>query len=166
LQLPPGHQDRGLVHLNLANAAWALGDVEEARIHYEHALRVWEDISEEHPWLSYALTGLGRVRLAADDAPGAVELLDRAIELRDHEQEDAMNLAETSLLLARALWATQRNPQRALELATQARDLAKAVEPANVADLERLLSGVQTFGLSERLVPAGLGLFDRRHPPR
>ena len=164
--LAPGHQDRGLLHLNLANAAWAVGDVEDARTHYEHALRIWEDISDEHRWLSYALTGLGRTRLAADDAPAAVELLERAYDLRDHEQEDSMNLAETSLLLARALWATQRNPERALELAMQARDLARASEPANVSDLERLLSGAQIFGLSDRLVPAGLGLIDRRHPPR
>jgi eukaryotic-like serine/threonine-protein kinase len=163
--LAPGHHDRGILHLNLANASWALGEIEDARVHYDHALRIWEDIADEHPLLAYALTGVGRARLAANDAPGAVEMLDRAFELRDHEQEDAMNLAETSLLLARALWATQRNSQRALELAAHARDLAKSSEPADASDLERLLSGAEIFGLSDRLVPAGLGLIDRRHPP-
>jgi eukaryotic-like serine/threonine-protein kinase len=164
--LAPGHDVRGILHLNLANAAWAVGDIETSGAHYEHARRVWEDAADDHPLLAYALTGLGRARLAADDAPGAVEVLDRALELRDDPSEDAINVAETSLLLARALWATQRNSERALELAARARDLAKADEPANASDLERLLSGAEIFGLSDRLVPAGLGLIDRRHPSR
>jgi hypothetical protein len=70
-------------------------------------------------------------------------------------------VAETSLVLARALWATGADPTRARALAVRARELAGAAEPVDEAGLQRVLSGQEYPRFTDQLVPAGLGAINR-----
>jgi tetratricopeptide (TPR) repeat protein len=161
-ELDPQHPDLGLVNLDLANALLALREHAKARQHYADALAIWQEVlSEDHPLLAYALTGLGRCDLALGARAAALESLQRAYELRDHEDGDRLDLAETSLVLARALWATGTDPTRARALAVRARDLAGAVEPVDDAGMQRVLAGEEYPRFTDQLVPAGLGATNR-----
>src|SRR5690606_30968541 len=117
-ELDHEHPDLGTAELDLANALWALSDPAKARQHYAQALEIWQEVlPEDHALLAYALTGLGRCDLALGAPATALESLERAYELRDREGEDDLNVAETSLVLARALWTTGEDPTRARALA-------------------------------------------------
>jgi tetratricopeptide (TPR) repeat protein len=156
------HPELAHAHLHLANALVATREYGEAATHYQHALDQWEEqLGAEHPRLAYALTGLGRVRLAVDDASGAVEPLERALELRKHEREDPLNVAETSWLLARALAMTGGDQTRILELVRAAFDAVDVEVPTDALELRRVLGGGELPGVTDRLVPAGLSLVDR-----
>ena len=148
------HMDRGAEESQLLS---------EARENYGHALNIWEEsFSDDDPMLAYALTGLGRTNLDMGEGQTAVELLSRALELRNHKDEDKLNLAETSLLLGRAIWTTGQDQQRAIELAIAARDTVGAAEPAAHAGLRSVLSGGPAAGFTDQLVPAGLSASNRR----
>ncbi|MEM6296820.1 MAG: serine/threonine-protein kinase [Myxococcota bacterium] len=163
--LPPGHTDLGFAHLNLANSLWATGQAESAREHYALAKGVWETaLGEDHPHLGYALTGLGRALLETGDPDQALPYLERAYELRDHEDEDELNIAEVSLLLGRAQYLTGRDQARALELIQVARDMIGAYEPTDDAGLLRVLTGGEHERFTDQLVPAGLGVNNRYRP--
>jgi len=156
------HPELAHAHLHLADGLVAARELGEAATHYQHALDQWEEqLGAEHPLLAYALTGLARVRLAVDDPSGALELLERALELRRHEREDPINVAETSWLLARALWATDGDQTRVLELVRTAFDTVGLEVPADPIELRRVLEGGALPGLTDRLVPSGLSLIDR-----
>ncbi|MEM9461920.1 MAG: serine/threonine-protein kinase [Myxococcota bacterium] len=161
-ELDPEHPDLGTANLDLANTLWALGEHDKARKHYAEALRIWEELlPDDHPLLAYPLTGLGRCDLALDATASAIDSLERAYTLRDHEDEDRLNLAETSLVLARALWKQGEDLTRALDLAVRARDLAGAIEPRDSAGMQRMLAGGAVPKLTDQLVPAGLGALNR-----
>jgi tetratricopeptide (TPR) repeat protein len=161
-ELDPQHPDLGLANLDLANALWAVGQHTQARQHYADALAIWQAVlPEDHPRLAYALTGLGRCDLVLGARAAAVESLERAHELRSDEDEDRVDEAETSLLLARALWATGADPTRARALAVRARDLVGAVEPVDDASLQRVLAGEEYPRFTDQLVPASLGATNR-----
>ena len=161
-ELDESHPDLGTVHLDLANALSSLDQHMEARDHYQQALTIWEvALPEDHPLIAYALTGIGRSDLALDAPQNAIDSLERAHEIRDHEDEDQLNLAETKLVLGQALWAAGRDPMRAQDLARQARDLAGSVEPTDDMGFQRLLGGAEVPRLTDLLVPAGLGTSNR-----
>jgi tetratricopeptide (TPR) repeat protein len=165
--LPPGHADLGYAHLDLANALWATGQVESAREHYALTLGVWKSaMGEEHPLVAFALTGLGRSLLETGAPAEALPHLERALELRSHEDEDDLNVAEVSLLLGRALYLSGRDQARALALEVRARDLVGAYEPADDAGLLRVLTGAEYERFTDQLIPAGLGVTNRYRPER
>ncbi|MEX1369383.1 MAG: tetratricopeptide repeat protein, partial [Nannocystaceae bacterium] len=161
-ELDEHHPDLGTVELDLANTLWSLGEHQAAREHYAVALSIWEEsLPEDHPLLGYALTGIGRCDVQLGAPAAAIEPLERALELRGRDGEDRLDLAETKLMLARALWASGADLARALELAVSARDLAGAVEPSDDEGFQRLLGGAEVPRLTDLLVPAGLGATNR-----
>ncbi len=163
--LPPGHADLGFAHLDLANSLWATGSSESAREHYALALGVWESsMGEEHPLVAYALTGLGRTLIDTGAPQDAVPLLERALELRTHEDEDNLNIAEVSLLLGRALYMSGQDQTRGEALVRHARDVVGAYEPTDAAGLLRVLTGGEYERFTDQLVPAGLGVTNRYRP--
>lgn len=163
--LPPGHADLGYAHLNLANSLWATGRAESAGEHYALALRLWEDaMGEEHPLVAYALTGLGRTLLETGAPLDALPHLERALELRTHDEEDGLNLAETSLLLGQALYVSGNDQMRARDLVLQAQQDTGAYEPTDEAGLLRVLTGGEYERFTDQLSPAGLGVTNRYRP--
>ena len=165
VSLGPEHPDTAYAALALGKVRFLTGDAEGAREAYARALDVWEKtLPEDNPLLAYALTGLGRSQLALSNVPEAVGSLERALAIRDDDQEDRLNLAETSLALARALWVTGADTTRALELAAQARELSGSIEPADEEGLRQLLDGADVPALTDRLQPAAL-VTSNRHAP-
>ncbi len=163
--LPPRHPDLGYAHLDLANSLWATGQAESAREHYALALAVWEaTMGEEHPLVAYALTGLGRTMLETAAPLDALSYLERALELRTHEGEDDLNLAEVSLLLGQALYVSGDDQARARDLVMRARNLSGAYEPTDEAGLLRVLTGGEYERFTDQLSPAGLGVTNRYRP--
>jgi len=157
-ELDASHSDLAIAQLDLGNALWALSEHRPAEQAYARALEIWQDtLPEDHPLLAYAFTGLGRCALANGEVDAAIEHLERAHEIRNHEDEDKLNLAETSLLLARALWVTGRDPERALTLAGEARELSGATQPVDDEGLRALLDGTDVPRFADELVPASLG---------
>jgi hypothetical protein len=112
--------------------------------------------------IAYALTGLGRTLLAQSDPDGAVDLLERALSIRDAEDEDKLNIAETNLVLAQALWRSARDTDRAMDLVLRARDATGAYEPRESAGLRKVLEGEEVPRFTDQLVPAGLGVRNLR----
>jgi len=97
----------------------------------EHDLRLSIDrwvsvLGDEHYWLAYPLTALGKA-LVADGRPGeAIELLERAVHLREHGEANRGLLAESQFALARARGNVgDRAATRALAVA--ARDTYRAL---------------------------------------
>ncbi len=163
--LPPGHADLGFAYLNLANSLWAVGQVESAREHYALAQTVWEAaMGEDHPLVAFALTGRGRTILDLGAPVDALPYLERALELRTHEDEDDLNLAEVSLLLGRALYVSGQDQMRAITLVKQARDQTGAVEPNDDAGFLSVLTGSEFERFTDQLIPAGLGVANRYRP--
>jgi tetratricopeptide (TPR) repeat protein len=128
---------------DIGNSLEAAGDPVEARAYHERALVVWEHTrGKDHPDLAYALTTLGLLDVEAEQAPQAVERLERALKLRGGRGLDPRLLAHTQFALARALHATGGDPPRARELATKARDTfasGKSTDPARAAEIESWL---------------------------
>jgi hypothetical protein len=76
----------------------------------------------EHTLLVHPLKGLGVARRRTGDVAGAVAVLERALALPGVVDGDPEILAEVRLALARALWASGSDRDRALELARLARE--------------------------------------------
>jgi tetratricopeptide (TPR) repeat protein len=128
------HPDLAAIENNLAEIELEAGNLAAARRRFEAARAIWEQTG----WtrlLPYALTGLGRLALAENDAHGARPLLERALELRSTIPGTLPEeLAETRLALARAIGKDE--PQRALTLARAARDVYRDAGPHHARRLE------------------------------
>ena len=70
-------------------------------------------------------------------------------------------LAETELLLGRALWAADRDPERAMQQVLSARDTVGAYEPFEKTALRRVLEGGAVPRFTDQLDPAGLSVTPR-----
>lgn len=111
---------RGEIHLSLHQPAAAATD-------FTRALAIWQDeLPPGHVYLSYALTGLGRARLATGAPAAAIAPLEQALLIRDTNNAEPEERAETMFALAQALWRTERDRPRALRLVERARDLLPA----------------------------------------
>jgi tetratricopeptide (TPR) repeat protein len=70
--LPPGHPQLALRHLELADCDFALGLLDDARIHYEESLRLGLSLAgERNPTMLQARLGLGETLVSLGDASGA-----------------------------------------------------------------------------------------------
>jgi tetratricopeptide (TPR) repeat protein len=129
--LGPDHLEL-VVNLGLlGNALRAQGRYEEARATFERALAISESAHE--PRLrslphAYALTGLGRVLFEQKEYAEALVVLERAVTRAEGSYRELLytsgqeHVAEPRFALARTLWKTGKDRERALELAKKARD--------------------------------------------
>ncbi|MGA9521236.1 MAG: serine/threonine-protein kinase [Myxococcaceae bacterium] len=106
----------GSWHLHEKRFREAVSLLEKARDIQHKAL------GAEHPHLSRTLALMGRARLGLGDRERAILELERAIALAQKEGSPPGTLEESRFALARVLWETRRDGQRAVELATQARE--------------------------------------------
>jgi tetratricopeptide (TPR) repeat protein/predicted Ser/Thr protein kinase len=101
---PDGHPSVGHSLNNLGEVLLLQGRYAEARERYTAAIAIWDrTLGPDHPTLGYPLTGRGAVALELGDPQRAREDLERAYELRTHNEVPPTSLGETEFLLARAL---------------------------------------------------------------
>ncbi len=129
-------QSLGMEHMltasslaNLADVQLALGDVTAAERGYRRALPIFEGaIGREAFPVSYPLTGLGEVLNEQGRHAEALPLLERALAIRESVPCPPPEMLHTRFELARALYATDTDRARALELARSALELARGLE--------------------------------------
>jgi serine/threonine protein kinase/tetratricopeptide (TPR) repeat protein len=134
------HPEAGI---RLVNGA----EFQNAAAHYDlaldfaaKALRIYErELEPDHPLVAYALTAMGNGLLGTGRAESAIEVLERALDIRTRKDPESELLAETRFALARALWETRRARERAISLATEAK--ASLHEGRATKDLEQRIDG-------------------------
>jgi len=160
--LAEGHPDLAVAHLNLANSLLALGDIEEAGHHYAEALHIAESqLGVDHPFVADALTGLGRTWIEPGNAAEALNPLRRALAIRERNADDPLSIAETHLLLGRALWAAGEHGSEPFEHVAAAQAIVGAYEPADATGVRRVLAGEEVPRFTDQLAPVGLGTTHR-----
>ncbi len=114
---------RGQLHLTR-------GDPRAALVDYRESLRIWEaTLGPDHARTAYGLTGIGKAELQLDHPHEAVAALERALAVREAAKDVSdSDLAETRFYLAKALRAADRDRDRALALAKNARETFVKVE--------------------------------------
>jgi serine/threonine-protein kinase len=115
----PEDTDLGYYLSSLGRALTGQRRYAEARQRIERALALHEKLlGREHPELATTLRALGELELAQGRTAQAVPLLERALALAPLSDR-----ARVQFALAQALWSTPQARPRALQLATQAREL-------------------------------------------
>jgi tetratricopeptide (TPR) repeat protein/predicted Ser/Thr protein kinase len=131
------------------------GRAEDALADAERALAITEKrLGAEHPQAATDSLAQGRALMALKAPERAIPPLERALAIR--ERMDRGRLAEAQFALARALWDSGRDRERALRLAADARDGYLRARP----EATRLIAEVQAW-LAQRL-PSGKGRIRRR----
>ena len=137
--LGPGHPQVAIAVQNLGETRLAQGKSVQAVAHFERALGIWEKaLGPSHPYLALPLLGLGEVALAGHRPAQALAPLERALRLREHGGGDAVAVAQARYALARALWDSGRDRERASILAGSALDAFARAGPARQADAARV----------------------------
>jgi tetratricopeptide (TPR) repeat protein len=95
----------------------------EAEHDLRDAVNRWTvQIGPEHLWVAYALTALGNTLTAQGRTKEALDVLERALRIRQATEPNPELVAETRFALARALWEASPDRPRAVMLAVAARD--------------------------------------------
>jgi tetratricopeptide (TPR) repeat protein len=120
----------GSSHNAKGNALIALGRGIEAETAYSAELRIFQRTygPVDRP-MAFPLLGLGEARVLQRAPAGAIAFLEKALRIQQETREPiAFNVAETQYWLARALWESGTDRQRALRLATEAKSTFSAHE--------------------------------------
>ncbi len=113
----------GHVSINLGDVALASKDPAEAEHHFRRALRQLESRLEPTDFrIAHAIGGIGEAYLGSERPKAAVDYLERALAIRAEHPQQRIMLARARMNLARALWDSELDRARALDLAVTARD--------------------------------------------
>ncbi|HXU01085.1 MAG TPA: serine/threonine-protein kinase [Polyangia bacterium] len=139
----PDHPTRAQQLSNRGEMLEALGRHDEARAAFEGALRIFHTyVPADDPQLAYPMTGIGNALRSVGRAREAVEILERALRLREAAHEMPRIIADTRFALARALHDASEQRPRARTLALAARDAYRAAGwTAQAAQVEGWLVG-------------------------
>jgi tetratricopeptide (TPR) repeat protein len=123
----PTHSDLGVIEEERGRALLALGRWADALSAAERSLGIAEKRwGEKDPRLAYPLAEIGLAHLGLGEPERALAPLERALDISATARAPDEARPAARLALARALWALDREPERALELARQAQqELAK-----------------------------------------
>lgn len=131
--LRPGHPAIGGAHNNLAIALEEAGDIPAAESHYRQALALIETGPDNHR-VARARLNLAKLLVDRGAATEAAQLAEAAWAKHRGEDTPAQVQAETSFLLARALWdasTANKARRRALTLTDSAIEILERVGTAN-----------------------------------
>jgi tetratricopeptide (TPR) repeat protein/tRNA A-37 threonylcarbamoyl transferase component Bud32 len=121
-RLPPGHESLVVLHANLGDALLALGRHARARRAFDESLAQLElELGLDNPLACVALAGRGEIALLEGRPEEAIRNLEAALVLLEGQGGDSAERAETQAVLARALAAAGREPERVEGLASEAR---------------------------------------------
>ena len=121
--LGPEHSGVAKTLNNLGRTLTKMGRYDQAQARLQRALAIFEkSLGPEHPSTASALTSLGELHIARNRPTQAIPILERALAIRENADEARERLAKTRFALSRALWSAMRDRDRALKLATRARD--------------------------------------------
>jgi len=142
--LGPEHPKVAIALLNIAQLLTNEGRCEQALPEIEHAQAIVEArYGNEHPYFGAALSARGNCLVETGAPDRAIPLLERALSIRSKSPAEDSGLATTRFALARALWKTGADRQRATDLARRARTAFTAHSDAadEVARVDAWLSG-------------------------
>lgn len=121
--LGAGHPEVVMHMSNRGEILNALGRYVEARDLFTTALASWaKELPAEHPNFGDSLTGIGQSYLGEGTPEPALAPLERALLIREKIRAEPSQVSETQFLLARALWDSRRDRDRALALARSAKE--------------------------------------------
>jgi tetratricopeptide (TPR) repeat protein len=132
------HPTAGAARINLAETWERDGAFEKAHAEFQRAEAIFRaTLGPDHPYLAFAIAGRGRIALAQGRPEEALSLLEDAL-ARDGAGDPELR-ASTQLAIARTLTTLRRDPARARELATAAREgFAALTMPQRAAEAEAL----------------------------
>ena len=117
------HPRAAQVLVNQAERLNERGLYVEARAYAQQALDVMErEFAPGHPDVAAALMAVGLAELGLDDTAHAVPRLEHALSISQATGGKPVHLGDVQFALARALWQARGHAERALHLATEARE--------------------------------------------
>jgi tRNA A-37 threonylcarbamoyl transferase component Bud32/tetratricopeptide (TPR) repeat protein len=131
--------DHPMVALHLANRGqflYRLGRFAEGEEATTRALATFEREYAQGILLTFPLRTLGLCQIGTGRFEEALNVLERAVKIREALEKRAVRLAEVHFALAQALRAAGREPDRALALARQARSEYEQAKMTPVAALD------------------------------
>jgi tetratricopeptide (TPR) repeat protein/tRNA A-37 threonylcarbamoyl transferase component Bud32 len=141
----------------------ALGRLPEAFLAYSEAQRIFEhEVGPDDANVAYALTGAGDTLARMGKVREGVQLLERALSIRERLDPEPARLGETMFALARALWSTNNDAERALVLAKRA--LAQYAQSPLPSDSKKEI--VAWLKTRQNRVSAGLDASDAQQKHR
>jgi serine/threonine-protein kinase len=141
--LGAGHPELAMSFSNRGEILNSLGRHREARESFERARAIWErELGNDDRTLAYSLTGIGVSYLLERKPTEALVPLERAFKIREAHEKDALRRAETQFALARSLWESNRDRNRARTLAEGARQGYSATgDKTRLLEVETWLRG-------------------------
>jgi eukaryotic-like serine/threonine-protein kinase len=147
--LGPEHVDVAVSWNNLANALLDDQHYDEARVAFEHALRIFEQtVGRAHPMFQYTRSNQCRLSHALGDANAAVTVCREVLAELEATRATSMFLARVGFTLAQAEWDAGM-PELARRSAERARPHA-ASHPRTAERLEEWLVDPATYAAGER----------------
>ncbi len=102
--LPATSPTLGHANNNLGEVLFERGDVEAAAEHYGAAIGIWEPtLGEDHPLLAHPLIGLGKALVHEGHTDEGIDLLRRALHLREQGEVGIAEVEEVRAELEQAL---------------------------------------------------------------
>jgi tetratricopeptide (TPR) repeat protein len=131
----PDHPEVAGTVNNLGHIELESGRYDEALAYYERALAIREKtLGTDHPALAYTLVGMAELRVRKGEGDEALPLAQRALALRQKAHSPPAELAQSKVLIAKAMWSTPARRDEALQLAREA-EKAFEQDEANPGDL-------------------------------
>jgi serine/threonine-protein kinase len=140
--LGPDHPDLAETLVNLGVLQTDREQWDRAQANLERAVSIIEKVGSQHPILGHALTDLGHLWLDRELPDRAVEPFERAVKIFDETERPASAEGSARFGLARALWDSGRDRERAVILARRAReDYVRAGD----SDVEKQLARIERW---------------------
>lgn len=155
--LGPEHIDVATVHLNLGLLDSELGDDAGAERAFLRSLEIREQVlGVDHPAVAKSLMALAGSWIEQGRASEAVPSLERSLRISNQHAMTQGEIGAAELLLADALWQTQRDDVRAIELAEAARARFAGLDGAQAAKLAHVLAWQRAHPVPRVGVPNSL----------
>lgn len=148
--LPPDHVNLGPPLTGIGEALVAMGRPGEAVPYYERALALQRKaLGEDAADLAPTLYGLAEAYLRGGRPAAALPLAEHLQLIYAKQGGEPRSRAEGAFLLARVLWATRGDRQRAIGQASSARKILTEEKPANAAAAAEVKKKIERW-LAER----------------